>query len=198
MTTHETCEPLEKREWRRGMSTLQSKLSAVKFEPVPEKKIRAPGEGWLIFGVIYPGVVVFLELVSRMCANAFFDPMPTYGHVLAAAFVPASNLLVWLYLQDTVRRGNNWVLLANGAAIAIAACYALLFLPLLPLALLATIVLIGFAPLAPLSCLICALKFRRALHQRAGDRSSWRPLIGGLAAGLGVLIVLDLPGASTR
>ena len=180
------------------MSTLHSKLSAVKFEPVPAPKIRVPSEIWLIFGVIYPGVVVGLELVSRMCANAFFDPMPTYGHALAAAFVPASNLMVWIYLQDTGRRGNNWVLLANGAAITIAACYALLFLPLLPLALLATIVLIGFGPLAPLSSLICAMKLCAALRERAGDRSTYPVLIGGLVAGLGVLIVLDLPAAATR
>ena len=144
------------------MSTLQSKLSAVRFEPVADKRPRPPGEGVLIFGVIYPASVIGLELVSRMCANAFFDPMPTWWHVLAAAFVPASNLMVWLYLQNTDMRCHPGLVFANGAAIAIAGFYALLFLPLLPIAILAIIVLVGFAPLAPLSSLICAVKLSAA------------------------------------
>jgi hypothetical protein len=180
------------------MSTLQAKLSAVRFEPVPDKRVRIPGAGLLIFGVIYPAGVIGLELVSRICANAFFDPMPTWRHALAAAFVPASNILVWIYLQNTGARCHPGLVFANGAAIAIAGFYALLFLPLLPLALLATLVVIGLAPLAPLSSLICALRLRSVLQHRPKDRSSWLPLVGGLAAGLAALIVLDLPGAITR
>jgi hypothetical protein len=178
------------------MSTLQAKLSAVKFEPVTRPS--TPGEMLLIFGVIYPAGVIALELVSHMCADAFFDPMPTWWHAVAAAFVPASNLLVWIHLQNTGARCHPALVFANGAAIAIAAFYALLFLPLLPLAVLAIIVLVGFAPLAPLSSLICALRLWSALHDRSKDRSSWLPLVGGLAAGLALLIVLDVPGAATR
>jgi Vault protein inter-alpha-trypsin domain len=180
------------------MSTLQAKLSAVKFEPVVDNRIRTPGGALLIFGVIYPAGVIALEVVSHMCADAFFDPMPTWWHVLAAALVPASNLLVWTYLQNTGARCHPGMAFANGVAIAIAGFYALLFLPLLPLALLAIIVLVGFAPLAPLSSLICALRLWAVLHDRPKDRSSWAPLVGGVAAGLAALIVLDLPGAATR
>ena len=180
------------------MATLESKLSAVKFEPVLDKRPRPPGEGLLIFGVIYPAGVIGLELVSHMCADAFFDPMPTWWHVLAAAFVPASNLLVWLYLQNTDTRCHPGLVFANGAAIAIAGFYALLFLPLLPIAILAIIVLVGFAPLAPLSSLICAVKLWAALHDRPKNRRSWHPLVGGVVAGLALLIALDVPGAATR
>jgi Vault protein inter-alpha-trypsin domain len=180
------------------MSTLQAKLSAVKFEPVPDNRPREPGESLLIFGVIYPAGVIGLELVSRMCANSFFDPMPTWWHALAAALVPASNLWVWIHLQNTGARCHPALVFANGAAIAIAAFYALLFLPLLPLAVLAIIVLVGFAPLAPLSSLICALRLWAMLQDRPKDHSSWFPLVGGVAAGLAALIVLDAPGAVTR
>jgi hypothetical protein len=180
------------------MSTLQAKLSAVKFEPVPDNPVRTPREALLIFGVIYPAGVIALEVASHMCADAFFDPMPTWWHVLAAALVPASNLWVWIYLQNASARCHPGVVFANGVAIAIAGFYALLFLPLLPLALLAIIVLVGFAPLAPLSSLICALRLWALLHDRPKNRSSWAPLVGGVAAGLAALIVLDLPGAATR
>src|SRR5262245_30289451 len=162
------------------MSTLQAKLSAVKFEPVVDNPVRTPGEALLIFGVIYPAGVIALEAVSHMCANSFFDPMPTWWHVLAAALVPASNLLVWIHLRSTAARCHPGVVFANGVAIAIAGFYTLLFLPLLPLALLAIIVLVGFAPLAPLSSLICAMRLWAALSNRPKDRSSWAPLLGGI------------------
>ncbi len=92
------------------MSNLQSTLSGVKFEPVPAPTVRVPGEWILIFGVIFPAVVIGLELISRMCADAFFDPMPTYWHALAAvSLVPASNLLVWHHLQDETQAHHQMV-----------------------------------------------------------------------------------------
>jgi len=40
------------------MSNLQSKLSGVKFEPVPERRVRPPGGGILVFGVFYPALLI--------------------------------------------------------------------------------------------------------------------------------------------
>jgi len=98
------------------MSNLQSKLGGVRFEPVPAREPpRPPGEWIIIVGVVYPTIVILLELVSRMCAGAFFDPLPTYWHVAAAGFVPASNLLVWKCLQDGPPRNIKWLAFANGA-----------------------------------------------------------------------------------
>ena len=113
------------------MSNRQSTQIGVTFQPVAEPAMRVPGQGSLIFGVIFPAVVIGLELISHMCADAFFDPMPTYWHVAAVSLVPASNLLVWHHLQDETRRTPKWFAFANGVAIAIAGFYALLFLPLL-------------------------------------------------------------------
>jgi hypothetical protein len=179
------------------MSTLQSKLRA-KFEPTRDRSARPPGAAVLIFGVIYPAAVIAIEFASRLCADAFFDPLPTYGHVLAATFVPASNLLVWIRLQDPEQPSNNWWLFTSGAGIAIATCYALLFLPLLPMALVGIVFLIGLLPMAPLSSLICALKLCSALRDPNRERAFWGPLVGGLAAGLVFLIALDLPGTASR
>jgi hypothetical protein len=180
------------------MSNRQSTQIGVTFQPVPAPTVRVPGEWMLIFGVVFPAVVIGLELISHMCADAFFDPMPTYWHVAAVSLVPASNLLVWHHLQDETRRTTKWFAFANGMAIAIAGFYALLFLPLLPLALVGIIVVLGLPPLAPLASFVCALKLGVAIHDRPHDRPLIRPLIAGLGAGLALLLALDVPPAATR
>ncbi len=148
------------------MSNLQSKLSGVRFEPVPAREPpRRPSQWLLVFGVAFPAVVIAIELASRMCAEAFFDPMPTYGHVAAASLVPAGNLLVWSSLRDGAPLGVKWLAFANGVAMAIAGCYALLFLPLLPISILALVVVIGVLPMAPLVSFLCTLRLRFALRE---------------------------------
>src|SRR5438132_530958 len=131
------------------MSNRQSQLIGVTFKPVPEPTVRVPDEWILIFGVICPAFVIGIELISHICADAFFDPMPTYWHVAAVSLVPASNLLVWRHLQDETGRPTKWFVFANGMAIAIAGFYALLLLPLLPRALVGIIVGLGLPPPAP-------------------------------------------------
>jgi Vault protein inter-alpha-trypsin domain len=180
------------------MSNLQSKLSGVKFEPVHAHAPRPPSEWLVVLGVAFPAFVIVIEFSSRMCANSFFDPMPTYGHVLVASLVPASNLLVWTSLRDGAPLGVKWLAFANGVAIAIAGCYALLFLPLLPISILALVVVIGLLPMAPLVSFVCTLRLRFALRERDKDRTSYRSLVAGLAAGFAVLLVLDIPPAATR
>jgi hypothetical protein len=55
---------------------------------------------------------------------------------------------------------------------------------------------IGALPMAPLVSFLCTLRLRFALRER--DTASYRPLLGGLAAGFAVLLVLDVPSAATR
>ncbi len=124
--------------------------------------------------------------------------MPTYGHVAAVAFVPACNFLIWTALDRERPWSARWLAFANGAAIAIATLYALLFLPLLPIAIIAVVAGIGFLPLAPLASFLSALSLRRALARRQRDQSLVRPLVGGLVAGLAVVAALDVPPAATR
>jgi len=119
------------------MSNRQIKTASVAFEPVAEHK-PSPPSGWLLlFGVFFPAAVIVIELATKLCAQTLFDPMPTWGHVVAVAFVPASNLLIWTALNQQQRWSARWLAFANGAAIAIASLYALLFLPLLPMAIVA-------------------------------------------------------------
>src|SRR5215475_1906363 len=180
------------------MSNRQIKTASVAFEPVAEHK-PSPPSGWLLlFGVFFPAAVIVIELATKLCAQTLFDPMPTWGHVVAVAFVPASNLLIWTALNQQQRWSARWLAFANGAAIAIASLYALLFLPLLPMAIVAIVVGIGFLPLAPFTAVLSALGLRKALVRRQPDKSLTPALVGGLLAGLAVVVALDVPPAATR
>jgi hypothetical protein len=152
----------------------------------------------LLFGILYPAAVIAIELITHICARVFFDPIPTYGHAAATAFVPASNLLIWTQLRNPTVRHVRWLAFASGAAIAIGSLYALLFLPLLPLAVVGVLVGVGILPLAPLVALVCAVMLRRALALRHSRPSLTRPLLGGIAAGVALLLAIDLPGTMTR
>lgn len=184
------------------MSDLQRQTVGVRFEPVvkqPQKQ-----QSWvLVCGVALPLAVVVFELATRFCAQNFFDPMPTLAHVALITFVPVSNLLLWLQVNGKTWPGFRqppnlrWAMVLNGAALAIAGFYSLIFLPMLPLALLALIVGIGALPLAPFGSFVAALALRGRLRT-AGEAKRVGLLIGGVAAGLGALVLLDVPAAATR
>src|SRR5687767_2566378 len=63
---------------------------------------------WL-FGILLPLFTLGFELVTHACATDFFDPIPTWWHVLLVALVPASNLLVWARLRPTARFKGKWL-----------------------------------------------------------------------------------------
>lgn len=180
------------------MSTLEQKPQGIEFKPVVSREKPPVDDLTLVIGVIVPAIVIAIELGTRLCATAFFDPMPTIWHTLAVALVPASNLLLWMQLRNGLTVSTAKLAFANGAAMGIAALYALLFLPLLPLAIMALIIFVGALPLSPLMSLVAAVQLRRALSRATKTAIFDRPFMAGLAAGLAVLLVLDVPAAATR
>src|SRR5262245_37312592 len=178
------------------MSRHQPAMSSFRFEPVLAPT--APGLCTLFIGVIYPATVIAIELVTRICAEALFDPMPTYWHTLAISLVPAGNLLLWARLRDEAPKVLAWLAFTNGAVIAVAGFYALLFLPLLPIAILAAAIGIGLLPLAPLVSLACAIKLQASFRRKYAKNIAKWPWLGGVAAALVLLLGLDMPAAATR
>lgn len=154
-----------------------------------------PAAGVFVVASVFPATVIIIELVTGFCSGAFFDPVPTIGHLLLIALVPLVNLLLW----RAVRNGTApaWLLVAGGTAIAVAASYSLLFLPMLPFALIAIIFMgIGLLPFAPLAGLIYGVRWTSeaaALHPRGG-----RIAIGGVALGAAALLLVDLPATITQ
>ncbi|PSJ43370.1 VIT domain-containing protein [Allosphingosinicella deserti] len=155
----------------------------------------APGKWSFIAAVLFPAVVIIVELVTGLCAEALFDPLPSIGHVLLVAAVPAINWLLWReQRRDTT--GSLWLLVGGGAAIVVSAAYALLLLPILPFAAVAILLLgLGLLPFAPFASLFYAFRWTFSLM---ADRSgSWLYGLAGAAAGLLLLVFVDLPATAT-
>lgn len=171
-------------------------------------KLDKPHAGHFIFGVLLPAAVIAIELGSRMCADSFFDPMPTWWHVALVALVPAANLTLFARLGARRPAPTPLAFVLSGASIAIAAFYTAIFLPLLPIALVAVLVGIGILPFAPLASLVTAWRLRRMISQRMHPMSpgNWTGELrtcrlafwAGVGGGMLLLAGLDLRVAATR
>ncbi len=177
-------------------------------EPAPEPPAPAQGRSigalivtglvWLL-GVILPVVTLGIELNSRMCANEFFDPLPTPVHVLLVACVPAASVLALCATRWPNPRLLSAAFFLNGLAIAVGVVYAAIFLPLVPLAIIAVLIMgMGLLPLAPLLSLIMSLVLRRRLVRAwpSGTRAP-RPWLAMGMAGV-AFIAAEAPATGTR
>lgn len=162
---------------------------------------RKPGIWLVLVGVLLPGITLVAELATRMCAGAFFDPLPTIWHVLLVGWVPLANGLVWRALREEPARARPWLNWANGSAFGVALFYTVLFAPMALPGLLAIIVYgFGLLPLTPVLALVATVFLRGHLQRgRVGvegipGRSFWQGAVGAWL----VLGVLDAPGWITR
>lgn len=150
-----------------------------------------------LFGVLLPLVTLGVELYSGMCADAFFDPLPTPVHILLVAAVPAANALALVVLHRRavhLLRAQLWL---NGAALGVAFLYALLFLPLMPLAVIGLMIGIGALPLSPVLSLLSAVLLRRKLLRTGWPLPAIRWWPAALAA-IVLLVAAELPHSLTR
>jgi len=163
--------------------------------PQPAPRVRRGRSLWLLFlGVILPALTIGIEMFTHMCAEVFFDPIPTVWHLLMAISVPAINLALW-WKESQTGEPLRYMGLFSGFAIGIAAYFSLLYLPLLPLALIAIVFLgWGLLPIAPLFSLAAAIR----LSKVAGQRRNRAQMAGGLAVAVAALAVVVLPAPLTR
>jgi hypothetical protein len=154
-----------------------------------------------VFGVVLPLVTLVFEVSTRLCSSELFDPIPTIGHVLMILIVPLAN---WLALRNARLRYNQralapaprWLGMLNGAAVVVAAIYALLLAMITPFAVIGIILYgLGLLPLAPLLSLITALICRARLRRQEGNARvalpGWKQ-----GAGLALLLMLGLESQS--
>jgi len=157
-------------------------------------RTRSPGIWTLALAALFPALVIAIELATGLCAGAFFDPLPTPGHLLLVAAVPAVNFFLWRATREEAMPG--WLAVAAGAAMAVAASYALLLLPILPIALVAMIFLgIGLLPFAPVFSLVFAWRLMLRLAEY-GSHVGGRVVIG-VAGGFLALALVDMPATAT-
>jgi len=178
---------------------------------VPSRRSRFAAGVLFFFAIALPAVTLAFELVSGLCAQFLFDPIPTAGHTLLVALVPAANLLAWRSLRRTPPDGRprRWARVLNGAALASAVYYAMLFAPVTPFAVIGGVVgmiyfgagLLALLPLAPLIGVFAT--WRYGILLRRAEAAAGRPRRprwgswGALATALAVAI-LAAPSAITH
>lgn len=165
------------------------------FEAEPENP-RPMGILALVFGVLLPLATIMIEAMTHLCADAFFDPLPNWPMTMVVTAVPIINLALWIKLRSEQPITLWWIRL-GGAAISVAAVYALVFLPLYALSVLAILLFgLGLLPFAPLFSLITGLRaISRLSHFRSGV---WKQAFIGMAAGGGLIVLADLPSSATQ
>ena len=154
----------------------------------------------VVGGVMLPGVTLLMEGTSRMCADAFFDPMPTIWHAGLVALVPVTNLVSFL-MRPASARGKRIAMLMNGIALGISMVYALVFLPLTPIAIPAILLLgVGLLPLSPFFSALAAfsLRSRLAVEYRDEARSRIPSIVIAFAAVFVLFLLPEVPEAVTR
>lgn len=157
-----------------------------------------PGLPSLLFGVLLPLGTLGFELATQLCATGVFDPIPTLLHVVLVALVPACNFLVWSSFTRLHTRPRV-LAFANGIAIAVAAWYSLLFLPLLPIGAVAIVYFgLGLLPWSPVFALIAALCLRAHLKRAAIEERRAMSTWPGVLCGALALVAADLPHALTK
>lgn len=170
-------------------------------EPAPGRARQRWGMFTLLAGVILPTISIVVETTTHICAESFFDPVPTLWHVLLVVFVPLANLQAWLAVRKGGTQRGPLLGAANAVAAGISLFYTVVYLPLLPLAFIALLVAgLGLLAMAPAFALISALVLRRQLRSIAPQGFTVRA--SGLAAGVGFALLLvalmELPATVTR
>src|SRR5688572_8819281 len=151
----------------------------------------------LFAGFLLPAFAIAFELITRMCAEALFDPLPSLAHLAVVTAVPLINLKLLLMRKREQPIARGW-LFAGAAAAAVGLSYALLFLPVYPFAVIGIIFFgLGLLPFAPLSAGLTAL-FVTVGVARNAQRPYLRLMICGLLAGFVLVLALDAPTAITR
>lgn len=168
---------------------------------LPSPPLAPPPQRWFglssfsvpFFGVILPAGTILLELVTDFCAGNFYDPIPTAWHALLALAVPLINLLTLLAIGRNWRSPRVWLCIGilNAFAIAVAAFFTVVMLPISIIALIAVLAFgLGLLPLAPALSLVSAVVLRVRMR-----RDGQRPVGGFVALAAGVLLALAALGA---
>ncbi len=173
------------------------------MQETSDKPVRKVWHGFtLMAGIVLPGISIAVEATTHICADTFFDPIPTTWHLLLVIFVPLAHLQAWLAVGKRQTERGALLGFTNAIAIGISIFYTIVYIPLIPMALLAIAVAgLGFLPLAPLFALISGLILRRQLRAVASEQNfalKPRGLLTGCALALFVITLTELPSSLTR
>jgi Vault protein inter-alpha-trypsin domain len=159
----------------------------------------------LFAGVIMPAISITVEATTHICAETFFDPIPTVWHLVLVIFVPLAQLHVWFATRGSGPQRPLLAGFANAIAIGISIFYSIVYIPLLPLAALALLIGLGILPLAPFLSLLAGLLMRYQLKKLAATQAQPKSfglghsgLLAGVVFTLAVVALIELPASLTR
>ena len=159
--------------------------------------LEMPGLGVVLVGIILPIIALAVEITTGICAESFFDPIPTWMHIVLYASIAVSNFLT----LNPVAWGlsGRLALLAriNAFALGVSIFYTVLFLPLLPVSPFAMMFMgVGMCSLSPILALWATYRSRNFLKILSATKlpSMWT----GLAAAICLLFLIELPSTVTR
>lgn len=142
-------------------------------------------------------VAIVTEVFTHLCAEVFFDPLPTPWHLLLVSVVPTGTIYCGHAARQAYPPDRRLQVLA-AFCLGVASYYSLLFIPVMPVAVMGVVVLgLGLLPMAPLFSAGGALLAYRALAARDPDRGL-RRLLTGLAGAMLVFAVIEAPQTLTR
>ena len=152
------------------------------------------------FGIVLPIITLFVELTTRICTFAFFDPIPTFWHIILLAIVPLSILFSLSSIANGKTERFKMLGYLNALAIGIATIYTLFFIPLLPISVMAILAFgLGFCSLSPILSLFALIAVRKRLKIIMPEQFEKVPgLLPGLLASLICMILAVLPSTLAR
>ena len=158
-----------------------------------------------IFTILLPALALLVELLSHIGRSVYFDPIPTWFHVVLIALVPIAFYLVShindcseLYEDGDARRLKRPKITASllGFIFPTIVYYAVLSLPVILVGVIGCIILVGLLILTPFFVFIgwfpAVLKLRNTLEvTRNTQAKKW--LYYGMLTGLIGLVSIEMP-----
>lgn len=152
---------------------------------------------FFFFAVLVPIAALVVELATRMCAESFFDPIPTFVNGLLIALVPTANFVLYRALHEDSLTGPKAYIFLNGMALGTSFYYTILFIPLSILGLITILGGIGLLPLAPALSLLGAFSCYILLKKRL-PKMSYKALFAGVGTSLLLLLSVEMPQFLTQ
>ncbi|MFC1766860.1 hypothetical protein ACFL6U_32895, partial [Planctomycetota bacterium] len=181
---------------RKNSSASSESSGKVKSDDSDRSRLQGGEANLFVFSaIILPALALGFEWCIGGNAWNFFDPIPSFLHVLVIACVPVGNLWTLIAIikkAEGQRRTLAWI---NAVLIGITGYYAFLFLPILVLACIGILCLgLGFLPLAPMLGFISTSLIRRHIHRYGSKGNVKIPHLGlGLLLAGVIILVLDGP-----
>ncbi len=98
-------------------------------EKHPPVQFNRAGFTFVFFGILVPICMITVEMLSHVCAHTFFDPLPTFGHVLLVSLIPLSNTLFYIACRQDMSDNYAFMTLSSGMAVGVGIMYTLMLLP---------------------------------------------------------------------